>query len=50
MTVEQPRWSRIPVVAAAAVAADGHPHSFVRDGEDKRTAKVEVCFVPFFSP
>ncbi|KAJ7064554.1 uricase [Mycena amicta] len=36
VTVEQLRWSRIPI--------DGkeHPHSFIRDGEEKRVVKVEV--------
>ncbi|KAF7332509.1 Uricase [Mycena kentingensis (nom. inval.)] len=36
VTVQQLRWSRIPV--------DGqdHPHSFIRDGDEKRIVKVEV--------
>ena len=36
--IEQLRWSRI------SVGKDGkpHPHSFFRDGEEKRTAKAEV--------
>ncbi|RDB16404.1 Uricase [Hypsizygus marmoreus] len=38
VTVEQLRWSRIPV----ADEAKGHTHAFFRDGEDKRVVKVEV--------
>lgn len=36
--IEQLRWSRI------SVGKDGkpHPHSFIRDGEEKRTAKAEI--------
>ncbi|KAJ3771679.1 uricase [Lentinula raphanica] len=35
--IEQLRWSRI------VVGTDGpHPHSFFRDGDDKRTVKVEI--------
>ena len=36
ITVEQLRWSRIPV--------DGkeHPHSFLRDGDEKRIINVEI--------
>lgn len=36
ITVEQLRWSRIPV--------DGreHPHSFMRDGDEKRIVSVEI--------
>jgi urate oxidase len=37
--IEQLRWSRI---AVGAEPADGHPHSFIRDGEDKRVTSVEV--------
>jgi urate oxidase len=36
--IEQLRWSRIPVDGDAK----GHPHSFVRDGDDKRVVSVEV--------
>ncbi|KAJ7664403.1 hypothetical protein DFH06DRAFT_1187675 [Mycena polygramma] len=36
VTVEQLRWSRIPV------SGQDHPHSFIRDGDDKRTVSVEV--------
>ena len=38
ITIEQLRWTRI------SVGADGHehPHSFYRDGDDKRITKVEV--------
>ncbi|KIM58394.1 hypothetical protein SCLCIDRAFT_1218763 [Scleroderma citrinum Foug A] len=40
VTVEKLRWSRIPVGVAGQERP--HPHSFIRDGEDKRTAAVEV--------
>ncbi|CAK5269050.1 unnamed protein product [Mycena citricolor] len=36
VSVEQLRWSRIPVDGQA------HPHSFLRDGDEKRIVKVEV--------
>lgn len=45
VTVEKLRWSRIPVGVAGQERP--HPHSFIRDGEDKRTAAVEVR--PFYS-
>jgi urate oxidase len=36
VTVEQLRWSHIPI--------DGreHPHSFMRDGDEKRVVNVEI--------
>ncbi|KAG6330781.1 hypothetical protein ID866_8306, partial [Astraeus odoratus] len=40
VTVEKLRWSRIPTRLAGQEQL--HPHSFIRDGEDKRTAVVEV--------
>ena len=40
ITVEQLRWARIKVGDEAS--PEGHPHSFVRDGDDKRIVKVEV--------
>ncbi|KAJ7171070.1 hypothetical protein C8R46DRAFT_1349178 [Mycena filopes] len=40
VTVEQLRWSRIPV--AGEQGPEEHPHSFIRDGEDKRIISVEV--------
>ncbi|KAF8887859.1 hypothetical protein CPB84DRAFT_1849771 [Gymnopilus junonius] len=40
ITVEQLRWSRIHVPGEAF--PEGHPHSFYRDGDDKRVVKVEV--------
>ncbi|KAJ6554309.1 hypothetical protein B0H19DRAFT_1153127 [Mycena capillaripes] len=40
VTVEQLRWSRIPIAGEQGVA--DHPHSFIRDGDEKRIVKVEV--------
>ncbi|KAJ7266600.1 hypothetical protein C8J57DRAFT_1328279 [Mycena rebaudengoi] len=40
VTVEQLRWSRIPI--AGEQGATDHPHAFIRDGDDKRTVTVEV--------
>jgi len=40
ITIEQLRWSRLP--AAEGGGAKGHPHSFIRDGDDKRVVNVEV--------
>ncbi|KAJ7494866.1 hypothetical protein B0H11DRAFT_2003671 [Mycena galericulata] len=40
VTVEQLRWSRIPV--AGEQGPEDHPHAFIRDGDDKRIVKVEV--------
>ncbi|KAG6872885.1 hypothetical protein C0995_005590 [Termitomyces sp. Mi166 len=42
--IEQLRWSRIPVnnTQSPEGAAEGHSHSFLRDGNDKRVIKVEV--------
>ncbi|KAJ7452810.1 hypothetical protein FB451DRAFT_1282148 [Mycena latifolia] len=40
VTVEQLRWSRIPV--AGEQGPEEHPHAFIRDGDDKRIVKVEV--------
>ncbi|KAG6879121.1 hypothetical protein C0992_005008 [Termitomyces sp. T32_za158] len=44
ITIEQLRWSRIPVnnTQSPEGAAQGHTHSFLRDGDDKRVVKVEV--------
>ncbi|KNZ80771.1 Uricase [Termitomyces sp. J132] len=44
VTIEQLRWSRIPVVNAQGLdgAVEGHKHSFLRDGDDKRVIKAEV--------
>jgi hypothetical protein len=39
VTVEQLRWSRICLTQDKQ---SGHPHSFHRDGNDKRVVKVEV--------
>jgi urate oxidase len=39
ITIEQLRWSRIRI---SGESPQGHPHSFVRDGDDKRIVKVEV--------
>jgi urate oxidase len=38
VTLEKLRWSRIAVGANERP----HPHSFVRDGNDKQTVEVEV--------
>ncbi|KAF4614003.1 hypothetical protein D9613_008190 [Agrocybe pediades] len=40
VTIEQLRWSRIHVDGEES--AEGHSHSFYRDGNDKRVVKVEV--------
>ncbi|KAJ6568209.1 hypothetical protein B0H10DRAFT_2109427 [Mycena sp. CBHHK59/15] len=40
VTVEQLRWSRIPVTGEQGL--EDHPHSFIRDGDDKRIVKIEV--------
>ncbi|KAG6855373.1 hypothetical protein H0H87_003997, partial [Tephrocybe sp. NHM501043] len=44
VTVEQLRWSRIPVNNTQSPEGEekGHTHAFVRDGDDKRVVKVEV--------
>ena len=39
MTVEKLRWTRISTSEQPTV---GHPHSFFRDGEDKRVTSVQV--------
>lgn len=38
ITIEKLRWTRIP----GKEHASGHPHSFMRDGEDKEIVEVEV--------
>lgn len=40
ITVEQLRWSRIPV--QTGTDSKEHPHSFYRDGDDRRIVNVEV--------
>ncbi|KAJ7257507.1 hypothetical protein B0H12DRAFT_1110990 [Mycena haematopus] len=40
VTVEQLRWSRIPIPGEQGPKE--HPHSFIRDGDEKRIVKVEV--------
>jgi urate oxidase len=40
ITVEKLRWTRITVGAEGQQEA--HPHSFYRDGDDKRVTEVEV--------
>jgi urate oxidase len=40
ITVEKLRWTRISVGAEGQ--EQQHPHSFYRDGDDKRITKVEV--------
>jgi urate oxidase len=49
VTVEQLRWSRIVV---GEDGKPGHDHSFVRDGDEKKFVKVEVCIhlIPFTMP
>ncbi|KII84316.1 hypothetical protein PLICRDRAFT_95300 [Plicaturopsis crispa FD-325 SS-3] len=44
ITIEQLRWTRIPIDAQGHLVdgAQGHPHSFFRDGDDKRFVKVEL--------
>ncbi|GLB44388.1 putative catalyzes the oxidation of uric acid to 5- hydroxyisourate, which is further processed to form (S)-allantoin [Lyophyllum shimeji] len=44
ITVEQLRWTRIPLNNTQSKAGEekGHTHAFYRDGEDKRVVKVEV--------
>lgn len=42
ITIEQLRWSRIHISHGGEVSPKEHPHSFVRDGEDKGVVKVEV--------
>lgn len=41
ITIEQLRWSRLPA-DTPEVGEKGHPHSFVRDGDDKRIVHAEV--------
>jgi urate oxidase len=41
--VELLKWSRIPVQGVE------HKHSFVRDGEEKRTTSVEVSLEPDYT-
>jgi urate oxidase len=38
VTIEKLRWTRIPV----GEKKEGHKHSFVRDGEEKKIVKVEI--------
>ncbi|KAJ7193074.1 hypothetical protein GGX14DRAFT_479075 [Mycena pura] len=40
VTVEQLRWSRIPVPGAQG--PQEHPHAFIRDGDEKRIVRAEV--------
>ena len=40
VTIEQLRWTRIPVDGEQGVVE--HPHSFYRDGDEKRVVKIEV--------
>ncbi|KAJ6483103.1 hypothetical protein C8R45DRAFT_830316, partial [Mycena sanguinolenta] len=40
ITVEQLRWSRVPVPGEQGPTE--HPHSFIRDGDEKSFVKVEV--------
>ena len=43
VTIEQLRWTRIRIPGDKPSGNDdGHPHSFLRDGNDKRVVKVEV--------
>lgn len=49
VTIEQLRWSRIPVSAGedtqpAKEGEQGHTHAFYRDGDDKRVVHAEVRF------
>ena len=49
VTIEQLRWSRIPVTNTQG-SVEGHKHSFLRDGDDKRVIKVEVSSLKFGTP
>lgn len=42
VTVEQLRWTRIRITGENPSVDTDHPHSFLRDGNDKRLVKVEV--------
>ena len=42
VTIEQLRWTRIRIKGDKPFDDNGHPHSFHRDGNDKRVVKVEV--------
>ncbi|KAG6830229.1 hypothetical protein H0H92_001669 [Tricholoma furcatifolium] len=44
ITIEQLRWSRIALGSSVGAQGTdkGHPHAFLRDGDDKRVIKVEV--------
>ena len=42
VNIEQLRWTRIHIKGDKSVEDNGHPHSFHRDGNDKRVVKVEV--------
>jgi urate oxidase len=37
VTIEKLRWARIPIGGA-----EGHNHSFYRDGDEKKIVKVEI--------
>ncbi|KAH9939728.1 uricase [Epithele typhae] len=42
VAVEQLRWARVPVAQGAGQNPKPHPHSFFRDGDEKRFAQVEI--------
>ncbi|KAI0773016.1 uricase [Trametes elegans] len=42
ITLEQLRWSRIPVASGPGQTPAPHPHAFYRDGDDKRTVEAEL--------
>ena len=53
VTIEQLRWTRICIKKGdddvkPVDDRNGHPHSFIRDGNDKRVVKVEVFFLFMF--
>ena len=49
VTIEQLRWTRIFIKGDKPADDNGHPHSFFRDGNDKRVVKVEVRNLNRFS-
>lgn len=46
ITIEQLRWQRIPIAQGEGQTPKDHPHSFYRDGDEKRTVDVEVRPAP----
>ncbi|KAI0773327.1 uricase [Trametes elegans] len=42
ITIEKPRWTRIAIAQGEGQTPKPHPHSFFRDGDDKRTVHAEI--------